>query len=440
MKYFLLTFILFFSSCFLFEDDNDEQNTNLTLSLHSAGVTTVNLNISPEDSLAEFTFELTRDDSTVQTLSLQSDTLIKDTGLNPNTSYTYKGYWKNGTERIGESDSLTVSTMDTTSHNFTWEIDTIGIYGSYLNDVAIIDENNIWVVGMIKMPDPDSSFNGTGREIFNAAHWDGNEWELILINDHRADFDAVFVFNENEIWFSSGCFIYFYDGETFDKKWECDYETYGAGQVNEIWGNSSANLYFCGKRGKIVHYDGSEFQYMESGTDVDLLDIDGTLNGEHIFVVGWDDNFPAPCVVLEYTNETWNTIYYTEGSLSHNGNVGWAWGVGVMQDTVYITTSEGVWKYNFTIQDSVLIPNSISHMNLSAFKSVNIKSINDIFFAGSGFHYIHFNGITFKHSQEITNMFVQRAMWGADYNGGLAVMVGMFDSFSHAMVAKGFQE
>ena len=92
--------LLLFSSCFLFEEDEkDEQNTNLTLSLHSAGVTTVNLNVSPEDSLAEFTFELTRDDSTVQTLSLQSDTLIKDTGLNPNITYTYKGYWKNGTER-----------------------------------------------------------------------------------------------------------------------------------------------------------------------------------------------------------------------------------------------------------------------------------------------------------------------------------------------------
>ena len=102
--------ILFFSSCFLFED---EQNTNFTLSLHSAGVTTVNLNISPEDSLAQFTFELTRDDSTVQTLSLQSDTLLKDTGLNPNTSYTYKGYWKNGIERIGESETLIVTTMDT---------------------------------------------------------------------------------------------------------------------------------------------------------------------------------------------------------------------------------------------------------------------------------------------------------------------------------------
>ncbi len=32
---------------------------------------------------------------------------------------------------------------DTTSHNFSWTIDTIGTRNSYLKDVAIIDENDI---------------------------------------------------------------------------------------------------------------------------------------------------------------------------------------------------------------------------------------------------------------------------------------------------------
>ncbi|MBL7014445.1 MAG: hypothetical protein ISR83_08490, partial [Candidatus Marinimicrobia bacterium] len=67
-----LPILLFFSACFLFEDEN--QNTNLTLSEGAIGVATVRLHVEPEDSLAQFTFELTRDDSTVQTLSLQSDT------------------------------------------------------------------------------------------------------------------------------------------------------------------------------------------------------------------------------------------------------------------------------------------------------------------------------------------------------------------------------
>jgi len=48
------------------------------------------------------------------------------------------------------NEDQTKCLMDTTSHNFIWEIDTLGIGGSYLNDVAIIDENNIWVVGNIE--------------------------------------------------------------------------------------------------------------------------------------------------------------------------------------------------------------------------------------------------------------------------------------------------
>jgi len=45
--------------------------------------------------------------------------------------------------------------LDTTSHNFSWDIDTLGLYGSYLNDVAIVDENDIWVVAILRpIPPP----------------------------------------------------------------------------------------------------------------------------------------------------------------------------------------------------------------------------------------------------------------------------------------------
>ena len=67
------------------------------------------------------------------------------------------------------NEDQTKCLMDTTSHNFTWVIDTLGDYGSYLNDVAIIDENNIWVVGNIE----------TDSGEYNAAHWDGIDWDFL---------------------------------------------------------------------------------------------------------------------------------------------------------------------------------------------------------------------------------------------------------------------
>ena len=329
-----------------------------------------------------------------------------------------------------ETDS-TECCLDTTSHNFVWEIDTLGDYGSYLNDVAIIDENNIWVVGEIR----------TESGKFNAAHWNGEEWELVVIQPEQylfGQYTSVFGFESNDVWFGSSIVVH-WDGNSFSG-YGLNEGYPGGFYVKAIWGTSSTDIYFVGGNGSIVHYDGSGFEKMESGTDVDLLDIDGTRDGEHVFAVGWDATLPAPCVVLEFTNGIWNTLYYTEGSQPNNGNVGWVWGVGVINNMAYFPTSAGLWKYNFTDQDSVLIPNSISHMNRSAFKSVHINSVNDIFFAGSGFQYIHFNGSTYHYSQEITDMYTQRAMWGANYKNGLAVMVGMFDSFSHALVAKGHHE
>ena len=66
--------------------------------------------------------------------------------------------------------------MDTTSHNFTFEMITFGgqIGSSVLFDVAIINENNIWAVGEIWIADTSQ----LGYTKYNAVHWDGNSWEL----------------------------------------------------------------------------------------------------------------------------------------------------------------------------------------------------------------------------------------------------------------------
>ncbi len=57
---------------------------------------------------------------------------------------------------------------DTTSHNFEWQITYLGEgASSYLKDVAIIDENNIWSVGEIYLKD------STGQYIhppYNGVH------------------------------------------------------------------------------------------------------------------------------------------------------------------------------------------------------------------------------------------------------------------------------
>ena len=174
---------------------NNEPYPNSTLTLKALDVSSteawLKISLTGVDSTASDTIPviLKRDGETVSTLDFvpfprpgsgRADTTIMDAGLEPGRSYSYKAYRQSvhTTALIDSSAPVTLTTLDTTSNDFTWTIDTLGSYGSYFNDVAIIDENNIWVVGNIVVPDPDSSFNGTGWKEYNAARWDGEQWNL----------------------------------------------------------------------------------------------------------------------------------------------------------------------------------------------------------------------------------------------------------------------
>ena len=58
---------------------------------------------------------------------------------------------------------------DTTSHNFIWTADTLGVYPSYLHGVWGTDLNNVYAVGLIIYSYSPYTFTGI-------IHWDGTKW------------------------------------------------------------------------------------------------------------------------------------------------------------------------------------------------------------------------------------------------------------------------
>jgi hypothetical protein len=73
------------------------------------------------------------------------------------------------------------SGIDTTSHIFTWELDSLGdatVGGSILHDVAIVSDTLALAVGEIYTRD------STGKPdpvAYNLAKWDGKKWILMRI-------------------------------------------------------------------------------------------------------------------------------------------------------------------------------------------------------------------------------------------------------------------
>jgi len=417
-----LTTILLLTAC----PDNPpthHRDSTIHLSVVNEGTFSVRLKVSVKDSSDAWSFALNRDDSTVATVSATgADTTLRDGGLLPGHTYRYRAYWLDGGDATDSSEEVTATTMDTTSHNFTWVIDTLGNYGSYLNDVAIVNDDNIWVVGYIT----------TDTATYNAAHWDGNEWELILI-DRIVDFDGVYAFNDNEIWFSDGCFIYLYEGNSFIKMWECDWQSFGPGQANRIWGSSPDDIYFVGDNGSIVHYDGSTFRRMESGHDVRLIDVSGTPDGEYVYVVGMDFFSPAYSSIYQIHNGEVETLFYQEFTLPHDDtDLGVVSSVSVNGDTAYFVTYRGLLKRN-TYTGESKIDHAFSNYD---YRNLVVQNSNDIFAMGGGGTYVHFNGSTWDLNDDLypdENL----SSWGSAFNGNTIVLTGYFRDGSHGYVAIG---
>lgn len=210
---------------------------------------------------------------------------------------------------------------DTTSHEFAWRVDTIGTYG-YLHDVAIIDENNIWVVGEFYTPDPDSSFNNTGWEKHNAAQWDGSKWNYQLISPEgdRHFIQSIFAFNKDDIWFGSGGLPIHWNGKQYYEYIPARGEHPGGGRIYAMWGTSSDNMYFGGDRGDLVHYDGDTFEKIDMPSDEPINDIWGVVDSQ--------GNETVYCVVTMQWHEGDRKIFKLDGrgtpeeALNYPGDAG----------------------------------------------------------------------------------------------------------------------
>ncbi len=437
---FLILTLLFFACPDPPIDDEIPRITTITLSEITTSCTGTRLKIAVEDTTGEWAFDLTRNDSLIMTKTVYGrDTVIHEYGLTPNTTYRYQAHWRDGMQRKDSSETALITTQETTSHAFIMEIDTLGIYGSYLKDVATVNENDIWVVGRIIMPDPDSSFNGTGLERFNAAHWDGNEWELMGIYSNTLELHSIQYYSEDDIWVTDSCSPIHWDGQEWTQ-----YHLQNMGLDvcvgKAIWGSSSSNMCFVGLDGGIVQYNGSSFVQMESGTDVDLIDIAGTPDGEHIFAVGrTNESGIYRTVLLEFRDGEWSIIYETDLYYPVEDNYGAVTSVHVLEDTAYIATAAGLWKYNYFDQTSVLIPIDVYQFIYIHIKEIYGVTINDMFFFDSGMRYIHYNGSTWYRNSEMGYMYDQIALRGADFKDDFAVMVGFFNSYQHALAVRIFR-
>ncbi len=317
-----------------------------------------------------------------RTLTL-ADTVLYDSTLQPAQRYTYRAELWADNRRLAQSAPVTVTTMDTTSHAFEWEvIEFPSPYGSgALYDVAIIDENNIWAVGEIYSDSTQPWLP------YNAVHWDGEKWELkrITYDGIPWPIKTIFAFAEDDIWFEA--FVR-WNGELFVELSIPDVLV-GVG-INKMWGTSSDDLYIVGNNGLIAHYDGRSWRRIESGVAIEIRDIWG-VNG--------------------HENDIWDIIAVASEDIFHGDNISV---LSISGNEVKILNSnslsigiQGVWSCcgltwyisGFGIYRKRLLDNSwqqISEVPEYYFKGIRGCDENNIFIVSTSGVVGHWNGINWQ--------------------------------------------
>jgi len=411
------------SSC---EDSPTESgNTNTVLSLEDVSCTEAWVKISANGLHLPNTIRIYKNDSLITALLLNTkDSLLYFDNLLPDKTYKIRARIKQYNQ---QSNELTFTTMDTTSHNFTWQTFTFGQHSSsVLYDVAIINENNIWAVGEIYMND---SLGNPDPHAYNAVHWDGCEWKVLRIRYYGScsavEFPplvAIWAFSENNIVVTNGGSIGWFDGSSIIL--DCGVNPLLTGAINKIWGTSSEDLYVVGNGGNIAHYSGasSGWQKIESGTTSIINDVWGVIDpsnnqqviyGAVSFVAQTGDQKILKIQNNKVDSLHWNTGRRVHSVWSQNNRYLYAAGGGIFEN------KRGYW-------------NEITEVPLYYSRNIRGTDKNNIFVCGDFGLFAHFSGTSWK---TYNKLYIQGIYYSLSAKNNIVITVGF--NGSKAIIIKG---
>lgn len=371
---------------------------DLQLSVEDVSCTEVWLSLKMKDDFLGKTLKLYRNDSLVISKKLTAaDSMFVDNELEPSTTYSYSLRIENVNKLLAKSTLISATTLDTTSHDFTWQSYEFGgkeNSSSVLFDVAIVDENDIWAVGEIHTDETDRWNEDSTEWIppFNAVHWDGDTWHLKRIQKENhsgwGPLYTISIFGINGIFVGGSIPLYSMDGD----KWEfygpdepAGYE--GGFGINKIWGSSINDIYAVGNQGQIRHYNGQSWQRLESGTDIDIQDIWGAKkpnNGETEILAVVSNKFQNDGkVILQIKNEKAVPIQTNGLPVSLSG----IWSVNGKK---WYVCGDGLFS-NRLLNDQW---QTISGIPLIFHECIRGNASNDIFTVGHLGLVLHWNGVT----------------------------------------------
>jgi len=332
------------------------------------------------------TFTMTRDGTAIISGHFGgSDTTVIDDSLIPERTYTYRATIFLGAGGSYSSDPLEVRTMDTTSHDFSWQTFTLGDgNSSMLNDVVIVSDTLIYAVGAIYLKDSTGQFE---NDPYNLAIWNGKKWFITrtyfyTICGQTALYPyparTAIELNPNDIWIAE-------DGNAV-VRWHGNSQSApvclpSSFTVYKLWGIDTNSVYAVGDMGNIEHYNGAEWQSLSSGTNYLISNIWGVAG--KILCVTTESRLL--CISGNSVTETlsWSGIPIR--------------GIWFENKTPIYVSGQGVWSNDGRGW------NQMSGLPNVFYAGIRGTATNDMFVVASYGTVIHYNGSTWHAFNELAN-------------------------------------
>ncbi len=394
---------------------------DVQLSSVYAACTEVWLKIGFSDSPNGGQYRITRDSTdTVLTGSFTaSDTVVIDTTTQAEKSYTYKAYKLVNGKVSGLSLSLKVTTMDSTSNNFTWQMFLFsGKAGSsILQDVAIISDTDIWAMGTIA---PDS----LDQEMYNAIHWNGSSWQSIRIyfytfcgqsNMGSYPTHAVLAFSQSDIWIAGAGQVTRWNGYSQSVP-ICDGSP-SPFDIYKLWGNDSSSVYAVGYSGNVASYFNGLWHQLVSSTSLGVHDVWGVSNvisGEEQVLAVASDQFTNNGVAVLQLSRTQASMIQTTGIPTTS-----IMGVWSADGREWYVCGDGLYK----TRNLSFGRKRITNVPLIYKEAIRGNGPNDIYVVGDFGLIMHFNGSTWFDCSQQVNL-PNSVFYGVGVKGNTVVAVG----------------
>lgn len=357
----------------------------ITLTLEDVGVTEAVIRVAFPDSIGYWTLSLRRDGQMVRTLTVQRrDTILTDQELTPSQTYIYQVVRMIDSMTVKEkSNELRVTTKSVSSSAFHWRLDSLaGGTSSALFDVAIIrtDPPLIYAVGEM--------YKSGESKLYNLAVWKGQEWELKRVtamfrgNPVTVRIEGIFAHSETDIWLAGGLPIHG-DGDNWTL-YDPRAQLGDSVSVSRVWGTEK-DMYFVGHGGTILHFNGTSWRRIISGTTLPFRGLYGapTKDGTDYEILCVGDGYMEPEGSKVFSiREGRATLVWTDRRQYGLDDI---WFIPGKR---YIVVGDGFWE-----TDSLSKPFTKRDVLTSAAKhSIYGIDNRDIFAAGSFKLLAHFNG------------------------------------------------